>query len=130
MRPGAWPRWAGSGTDPRELLRRVNDAIMDEHSRVGEANLLADMLSLYIRRPHDLDDPGHNVPTLSEELARHLAQLAAQGAIASSLPLEQVALVFMSSLFGVYTRLPAGEPLRVACDALIELFARGLETPR
>lgn len=114
------------GLDVRELFRRVNDAIMDEHSRVGEANLLADMLSLYIRRPHDLSDPGANVPTLSDELARHLDGLVQKRAIASDLAPDQVALVFMSSLFGVYTRVAEGEPLRTACAALIELFVRGL----
>ena len=33
----------------------------------------------------------------------------------------------MGSLFGLYTRVSPGEALRDACDALIELFARGLE---
>jgi len=110
----------------RELLHRVNDAIQDEHSRVGEAELLGDMLSLYVRRPHDVQDPRHNVPTLSDELARHLRALVVRGALQSSLPIEQVALVFMTSLFGVYTRIPRGEELRRTSGALIELFARGL----
>lgn len=110
----------------RELLLRVNDAILDEHSRVGEADLLGDMLSLYVRRPHDVQDPSHNVPTLSDELSRHLRALADRGALHSELPVEEIALVFMGSLFGIYTRIPRGEALRRACTAMIELFARGL----
>ena len=93
---------------------------------MGEADLLGDMLSLYMRRPHDIQDPSHNVPTLSDELSRHLRVLADRGALKSDLPIEQIALVFMGSLFGIYTRIPRGEELRRSCTAMIELFARGL----
>jgi AcrR family transcriptional regulator len=115
----------------RELLHRVNEAIQDEHDRVGEAELLADMLSLYMRRPHDLHDPRHNVPTLADELARYLRLLEGRGGLRSDLPVEQIALVFMTSLFGIYTRISRGEALRRSCSALIELLARGLcDVPR
>ena len=110
----------------RELLLRVNDAIMDEHSRVGEADLLADMLALYVRRPMDVHDPSHNVPSLADELARHLRAAAERGEMRTSLPPEQVAIVFMSSLFGIYTRVSPGEALREACADLIELLVEGL----
>lgn len=110
-----------------DLLMRVADAILDEHSRVGEAELLADMLALYVRRPHDVQDPRHNVPTLSDELARHLDGLRARGAFESDLGSEQIASVFMSSLFGICTRVPAGEALRQACVSLVQLLVRGLE---
>ncbi len=115
-------------TDPslRELLIRVNEAIMDEHSRVGEADLLADMLALYVRRPMDVHDPRHNVPSLAEELARHLAAAAERGQMRTRLPPEQVAIVFMSSLFGIYTRVAPGEALRDACAHLIEMLVEGL----
>jgi len=115
-------------TEPslRELLLRVNDAIMDEHSRVGEADLLADMLALYVRRPMDVHDPSHNVPSLAEELARHLAAAVERGEMKTTLPPEQVAIVFMSSLFGIYTRVAPGEALRDACAHLIEILVEGL----
>ncbi|MEM9175106.1 MAG: TetR/AcrR family transcriptional regulator [Myxococcota bacterium] len=113
----------------RELLLRVNDACMDEHSRVGEAELLADMLSLYVRRPMDVQDPTHNVPSLADELTRHLRAAAERGEMRTSLPPEQVAIVFMSSLFGIYTRLPQGEALREACADFIALLVEGLVPP-
>lgn len=112
----------------RELLLRVNDAIMDEHSRVGEAELLGDMLSLYVRRPMDVHDPSHNVPSLAQELARHLREAIDRGQMSTALPPEQVAIVVMSSLFGVYTRIPQGEALRAACAALIEMLVEGMAT--
>jgi len=111
-----------------ELLIRVNDAIMDEHSRVGEAELLGDMLSLYVRRPLDVQDPRHNVPSLADELARHLRSAAERGELQTSLSPEQIAVVVMTSLFGIYTRIPAGEELRNACEALIGLLAKGMST--
>lgn len=119
-------------TEPslRELLLRVNDAIMDEHRRVGEAELLGDMLALYVRRPMDVHDPSHNVPSLAEELARHLRAAIERGEMRTSLPPEQVAIVFMSSLFGIYTRVSAGPALRKACADLIELLVEGLAPGR
>ena len=111
-----------------ELLSRVNDAIMDEHSRAGEAELLDDMQSLYVRRPVDVQDPGHNVPSLANELARQLRSAVEQGELQSSLPPDQIATLFMASLFGIYTRIPAGEDLRNACEALIELLVNGMRT--
>lgn len=112
----------------RELLTRVNDAITDEHSRVGESGLLAEMLSLHVRRPHDLADPSGNVPNLVQELARQLASAEARGQFTASLPAEQLAFVFATSLFGIYARTPRGEALRASCDAWVDLVVRGLES--
>ncbi|MCP4905679.1 MAG: TetR/AcrR family transcriptional regulator [bacterium] len=114
----------------QELLLRVNDACIDEHSRVGEAGLLGELLSLYVRRPHDINDPTHNLPMLSDELARHLQSAADRGELRSSLSADQIAIVVMTSLFGIYTRIPQGEELRTACEALIELLVKGLRSAR
>ena len=67
----------------RELLLRVNDAIMDEHGRVGESGLLADMLALYTRRPSDLDLEHEETPTLAGELAHHLRRLERSGELSA-----------------------------------------------
>lgn len=112
----------------RELLTRVNDAITDEHSRVGETGLLAEMLSLHVRRPHDLTDPTGNVPNLVDELARQLAAARARGCFESSLAVDQLAVVFATSLFGIYARMPRGEALRSSCEAWVDLVVRGLES--
>jgi AcrR family transcriptional regulator len=116
-------------TDPslRELLEGVNDAILDEFRRVGDTGLLRDLLSLYARRPYDLTDPIPNVPTLASELGRHLRREADRGELRSSLPVEHLAVVVITSLFGILTRIPHGEDLRVACGSLIDLLVKGLQ---
>lgn len=119
----------GAKTSLQELLVRVNDAIMDEHGRVGEAGLLREMLSLYVRRPYDVQDPSHNLPTLSDQLTFHLRAAAERGELRSSLSPEQVAIVLMTSLFGIYSRFPQGAELRGACESLIDLVVKGLLAP-
>lgn len=110
-----------------ELLMRVNDAIMDEHSRVGEAGLLAEMLSLYVRRPHDVSDPSRNLPTLAEELARHLRRAVDRGELDGATSPDQLSLLLMASLFGIHTRIPAGAASRAASRSLIAVFVKGLQ---
>lgn len=111
----------------RDLLESVNDAIADEHDRVGESGLLAEMLSLHVRRPHDLSDPTGNVPYLVDELARQLATVRARGGFRSALSVSQLAVVFATSLFGIYSRMPPGPALRASCEAWVDLVVRGLE---
>ncbi len=111
----------------RELLNRVNDAISDEIGRVGEAGLLAEMLSLYVRRPYDLADAAHSAPSLAEELTRHLRVVAGRGELRGMMPEEQISMVLMSSLFGIYARFSPGPELRGACSALVDLFVKGLQ---
>ncbi|MFK7894264.1 MAG: TetR/AcrR family transcriptional regulator [Myxococcota bacterium] len=116
-------------SDPtlRELLYRVNDAIADEISRVGETGLLAEMLSLYVRRPYDLADSAHSAPSLAEELTQHLVWASGRGELKAQMPPEQIAMVLMSSLFGIYARFSPGQELRDACHALLDLFVKGLQ---
>jgi AcrR family transcriptional regulator len=111
----------------REFLLCVTDALIDEHSRVSEAGLNADILSLYIRRPYDLRDSLHNVPTVTDELALHLRRIAEEGRLDSALSAEEMSVVIMSSLFGVLARVPSGEQVRTTCRSLIEILAKGLQ---
>jgi hypothetical protein len=114
--------------DLHDFLVRVNDALIDEHNRVSEAGLHAEVLSLYIRRPYDLGDPSRNVPTLTDELASYLGTLSEQGQLHSELSVEQLSVVIMSSLFGVLARVPPGEQVRATCNALIGIIVKGLQT--
>jgi AcrR family transcriptional regulator len=117
----------GAKPDLHDFLVRVNDALIDEHNRVSEAGLHAEVLSLYIRRPYDLGDPLHNVPTLTDELASYLGTLSEQGQLHSQLSVEQLSVVIMSSLFGVLARVPPGEQVRATCNALIGILVKGLQ---
>lgn len=113
-----------------EFLLRVIDALIDEHARVSEAGLRAEVLSLYIRRPYELSDPLHNVPTLNDGLVDHLRALSERGELHSELTAEQLSVVIMSSLFGVLARLPLSEQVRTTCNSLIEILVKGLQSER
>ena len=116
-----------SKPDLQAFLLCVNDALIDEHSRVSEAGLSADILSLYIRRPYDLRDSLHNVPTVTDELALHLRKMTEEGQLDSALSAKELSVVIMSSLFGVLARVPAGEQVRTTCRSLIEILVKGLQ---
>lgn len=111
----------------RELLMRVNDAVSDEIGRVRETGLLAEVLSLYVRRPYDLSHSEQSVPSLSDELTRHLRVIQGRGELRAKMPEEQISMVLMSSLFGIYARFSPGSELREACHALIDLLVKGLQ---
>lgn len=123
-------RVAALGHSPfglRDLLRRVNDAIIDEHTRVGEAGLQADLSALYMRRPQEVNVPDdHNAPSLAGMLTREFGRIRQTGEIRSPMSDELAAVVFMTSLFGIFVRIPPGERRREACYALIDLFVAGL----
>lgn len=112
-----------------ELLRRMDNAIMDEHTRVGEAGLQAELAALYMRRPRDFDmPPNGNAPSLAGMLAHEFGRIRERGEIVAPLPDELAAIVFMTSLFGIFVRIPPGERRREACDALVGLFVSGLSS--
>ena len=119
---------AGEATSLRDLLRRVIDANADEHTRIGEAGLEAELISLYLRRPHDVNIPAdQNVPSLTSELARHFENIEARTGSKMRMTTDLAAIVFMTSLFGIWVRLPPGETRRAALEALIDLFVGGLQ---
>ena len=68
-----------------------------------------------------------SVPSLAGEVTSHLDVLQARGEIGSKMSTELAAVVFMTSLFGIYVRIPPSEKRRAACDALVELFVAGLQ---
>lgn len=116
------------GQSLREYLLRVNDACSDEHTRVGEAGLEADLVALYMRRPHDMNvSKEQNPPELVDELTSRFAEIEAASGVKMSMSKDLAAVVFMMSLFGIYVRIPPGEPRRIACEALIDVFASGLQ---
>jgi AcrR family transcriptional regulator len=115
----------------RELLLRMNDAMLDENGRVGEAGLLGDMLALYMRRPFDLESvDSPDTASMAGALSRRLRELADRGELNTRLPPERLAIMILSSLFGVYTRLRPGEDQRRTCESLIDLLVKGLQADR
>lgn len=111
-----------------DLLLRLNDALIEEHARVSDAGLGNDVLALFMRRPEDIRDASHPVPPLTEELGRQLHAIAEGGDLRSGMPPEELAVLILSSLFGVLARVPAGEPVRRVSADLVGILARGLES--
>ena len=123
---------ANSGHDANlnDLLRRVNDAIIDEHTRIGQAGLQAELAALYMRRPNDMNVPAdQNAPSLAGMLSEIFGRCRRAGEIQNPLSDDLAAAVFMMSLFGIFVRIPGGESRREACEALIGVFANGLRLP-
>jgi len=110
-----------------DFLHGIVDILIDEFGLVSDAGLNAELLALYIRRPNDLVDPGHNAPTINDELIIHLRALAESDGLPSQMAPEQLALIIMSSLFGILARVPRGSGVRDTCHSLITLLIGGLQ---
>lgn len=110
-----------------EFLHGMVDILIDEFGLVSDVGLNAELLSLYIRRPYDLSDPNHTAPAINDELICHLRNVTAREGIRSPMSPEQLALVIMSSLFGILARVPRGSGVREACHSLIDLLEKGLQ---
>lgn len=113
------------------LLVQLGEAVVEEHARVTEAGLTADVLSIYTRRPDDLRDRLHatNAPTVTDVLAAALRRLAQEGRLDEAPPAEELAAIVTSSLIGVLARVAPGEPVRRARDLLIGILVRGIGRP-
>ena len=109
-----------------EFLHAMVDILIDEFGLVSDAGLNSELLSLYLRRPYDLADPNYNAPAINDELVGHLRGVAEREGIHSPGDPEQLALVIMSSLFGILARVPRGSGVREACHSLIDLLLKGL----
>jgi len=112
----------------RELLVAVNACIMEEQERIGEAGLLREILSLYVRRPGALAERrADDQPSVVEELTRQLQGVADREGLRTEMPMEQLAVVFFTSLSGMVTRFESEAELRLASEALIDLLVRGMQ---
>jgi len=115
-----------SDPDLRSFLRGFIDILIDEFGRISDAGLNAELLALYIRRPYDLRDPIHNAPVINEELVGHLRRLSLRQAPPFKMDPERLAVVVMSSLFGILARVPRDAGVREICHSLIDLVVDGL----
>lgn len=118
---------SSDGQSLRDTLLCVHDAIIDAHRRVGEAGLAADLAALYAREPRGSQGHGgQGFSSLIGWLIARFGQMRARGEIRSPVADELAAIVFLTSVFGVFVRNPPGEQRREACLALIDLFVVGL----
>ena len=105
-----------------DVLLRVVDAL-EEAVSVDSPELLREMLSLYVRRP-DAESPEGT--SLLEELTFHISAAQERGELRHGLAPDQLALLFLTSMFGFVARFE-GEELRTALYALAGIIAKGIQ---
>ena len=109
------------------FLTQLADLMIDEFGRVSDVGLNAELIALYVRRPTDLRDAIHSVPSVNSELVEHFRRISDGRTFPTATSPEQLAKVVLSSLFGILARVPREEGARDACQALIDLLIVGLE---
>jgi AcrR family transcriptional regulator len=110
----------------REALAELMEALIEVETRLEQADLLKDMLSVYIRRPAGLDLMAQPFP-LRVEVSRRFAA-ATQRELRAGLDPVQASDLFLSSLFGLLLSLRGSLASRRA-EAL-QLAALFLEAPK
>jgi len=110
------------------FLSGLIDVLIDEFGRVSDAGLNAELLALYLRRPFDLQDPIHNAPVINEELVGHLRRLNEREPRPFRIDPERLAILIMSSVFGILARVPREGGPREICHSLIDLLIQGLRS--
>ncbi|MEO8601956.1 MAG: helix-turn-helix domain-containing protein [bacterium] len=110
----------------REALSALMEALIEVETHLEQADLLKDMLSVYIRRPAGLDLMAQPFP-LRVEVTRRFAAAAAR-ALRAGLDPALASDLFLSSLFGLLLSLRGSLASRRA-EAL-QLAALFLESPK
>lgn len=118
-------------TTLRAALIEVLDALAETETRLEQADLLRDMLSVYIRRPAGLDLVNQPFP-LRAELAQRFAAAARSGPrtpreLRVGLDPEQGTHLFLGSLFGLLVNPRGG--LAERRDETLQLVDLFLESP-
>jgi len=108
-----------------DVLLRVVDAVRDAVS-VGSTEVLRETLSLYVRRPEPEEGP-EGVTSLRDELVFHIAAAQERGELRAGLEADQLAMLFLTSLFGFIAHLE-GEELRIALHSLAGIIFKGIRS--
>ncbi len=115
------------GTAPvGRVLTRLVDVITGVDAMLGEANLLRDVLSMYVRAPIDEDSSDQPLGVL-EELTDHLAAAMERGELRRDLAPDRLAVTVLASIFGVMITHQRPDTDRHAeLVLLIDLLLRGM----
>jgi AcrR family transcriptional regulator len=110
----------------RVILSAYVDGIIAVERSVDDPGLMRDMLAMYVRQPVSPASAELAVPII-EELQHHLAGAAARGEIRAELGVEQLASLFLTSVFGLLITQPAApEERRSVLHSLIDVFLHGV----
>jgi AcrR family transcriptional regulator len=97
----------------REALHELGEGLIELEARLGDANLIRDMFSIYARRPVELRIDEQPFPIVAA-LTRHFGEAAARGELRAELEAEAATRVCLTSLFGLLIGLPSAPAQRRA----------------
>ncbi len=87
------------GTDLRDTLDRLVDALIDAEQAVGDPTLFREMISIFARRAAGPELDGRDIPVLGE-LMRCFERGRERGELRGGMPAEQAARLCLSGVFG------------------------------
>jgi AcrR family transcriptional regulator len=110
----------------REVLSRIVDGIIGLEADLNAPELVRDLLGNFARLPLP-EDPAAQPSPLLEELAHHFARAAAAGELRGDLASDQLAIMVLTSVFGLLlSRRYQPEPRRAELEALMDVFVKGM----
>ena len=116
----------GGGASLREVLSRLVDGLVGLEAEVGDRELVRDLLGTYVRLPLAEEETTRPTPLL-EELTRHFARAAAAGELRRDLASDQLAIMVLTSVFGLLlSRRHQPEQRRADLQALMDVFLKGM----
>ena len=116
----------GSGASLREVLSRLVDGLVDLEVKVNDPELVRDLLGIHVRLPMPAEE-ARRPAALAEELAYHFAVAADAGELRSDLASDQLAIMVLTSVFGLLlSRRYQPEQRRADLEALMDVFVKGM----
>lgn len=116
----------GSGASLREVLSRLVDGLVDLEVKVNDPELVRDLLGIHVRLPMPVEE-ARRPTALADELAHHFAVAAEAGEMRSDLASDQLAIMVLTSVFGLLvSRRYQPEQRRADLEALMDVFVKGM----
>jgi TetR/AcrR family transcriptional repressor of uid operon len=116
----------GGDASLREVLSRIVDGIVGLEADLNAPELVRDLLGNFARIPLPEDATAQPSP-LREELAHHFSRAAAAGELRGDLASDQLAIMVLTSVFGLLlSRGYQPEQRRADLEALMDVFVKGM----
>ncbi|MBW2273996.1 MAG: TetR/AcrR family transcriptional regulator [Deltaproteobacteria bacterium] len=116
----------GSEAGLRAVLSGVVDGIVGIEVELNAPELMRDLLGTFVRLPPPEEAADHPTPVL-EELTHHFARAADAGELRSDLASDQLAIMVLTSVFGLLmSRRHQPEQRRADLEALMDVFVKGM----
>jgi TetR/AcrR family transcriptional repressor of uid operon len=125
---GAMHDLRGTDASILDVLDRLIDAIIDAEGPNRDPSLLADLLSILLRAPHEDEEGEEERPQpVLEELTHHIGEAIRRGELRQGVEAERLASTVLTSVFGVIVaRRGAGPDDRPELELLVDLLLNGM----